>query len=183
MPATSYLLAAALLSASPGDPTPAVMPAEWPLLRAALYAQAVEWEILDPREERLVLLEEFAADLLVLRRRHRELRDAPALADAKRFPTRQTVADLLRFNRAYRRALDGRQAVDRDRVFELKEALREADELYRVWDLVREAGCDIYYVPVRRAALKRLRDALGETAYHAGDLPPHVPLWRFVDVR
>jgi hypothetical protein len=179
---SSCVLAIALLSASPNDPVPSVDPAEWPILRATLYAQAVEWEILDPREERLLHLEDFAADLAALRRRYQELKDAPPLADANRFPERSRVADMLRFNRTYRRGLNARQVMDRDRAEWLKEAVREADELYRIWDLVREAGCDIYYVPVRRAALKRLRESLGEGAYHAGDLPPHVPLWCFVEL-
>jgi hypothetical protein len=179
---SSCVLVIALLSASPSEPVAPVDPAEWPIVRAALFAQAVEWEILDPREDRLLRLEDFPADLAALRRRYQELKNAPPLADAQRFPDRNRVADLLRFNRAYRRGLDARQVVDRDRADFLKEAVREADELYRVWDLVREASCDIYYIPVRRAALKRLREALGEAAYHAGDLPPHVPLWRFIEL-
>lgn len=183
MSATSCLLAVALLTAPPGEGIPSISAAEWPALRAALASQAVEWEVLDAREERLVRLEELAADLAVLRQRYRELRDAPPLSDCRRLPTRIQVADLLRFNRAYRKHLDARQIIDHDRAGALKEALREADELYRVWDLVREATCDIYYVPVRRLALKNLRAAVGELAYQAGDLPPHVPLWRFIDVK
>src|SRR5437762_3319983 len=101
MSAASCVLAIALLSAAPGDAVPSIDPGEWPLLRAALHAQAIEWEILDPREERLVRLEEFPADLLALRRRYAELRDAPRLADGQRFPDRYQVADLLVFNRAY----------------------------------------------------------------------------------
>jgi hypothetical protein len=180
---SACVLAAALLSASPSEPVAPVSSAEWPLLQAALYAQAVEWEILDPREERLLHLEDYPSDMAALRHRYHELKDAPPLADARRFPDRARVADLLRFNRAYRQGLDARQVVDLDRADFLKDAVREADELYRIWDLVREAGCDIYYIPVRRAALKRLREGLGEAAYHAGDLPPHVPLWRFIELR
>jgi hypothetical protein len=57
--------------------------------------------------------------------------------------------------------------------------MQEADRLYQVWDTVRDARCDYYYVTVRRQALKRLRDMLGSDAYYSGVLPPHVPLWRF----
>lgn len=180
---TSCVLAVALLTAEPNEPLPLIDPAEWPALRAALHGQAVEWEVLDPREDRLHYLEDLAADLKVLRRRYHDLRDAPPLRDAKRFPDRRHVAELLSFNRSYRRGLEQRQAMDRSRAYALKEAMKEADDLHRVWDLVREARCEIYYVAVRRMALKKLRDALGETAYHASDLPPHVPEWRFIDVR
>ena len=63
------------------------------------------------------------------------------------------------------------------------EALAETDRLYKVWDAVRDARCDFYYVTVRRQALKRLREALGDAAYAATDLPPHVPAWRFLPAR
>jgi hypothetical protein len=183
MSATSCVLAAALLTASPDAPVPLIDAGDWPALQAALYSQAVEWELLDPREERLLRLEEFAADLTVLRRRHQELKDAPPLGDARRFPDRGTSADWLNFNRAYRRHLEARRVIDRDRTAVLKDAGREADHLYQVWDAVREARCDIYYVPVRRVALKRLRDLIGNCDYQAANLPPPVPLWRFAEER
>ncbi len=183
MSATSCVLAAALLSAAPNAQVPLVEPGEWPAIRAALWSQAVEMELLDPREDRLVRLEDFAADLTVLRRRHQELADAPPLRDARRLPDRSAVGDLLSFNRAYRRNLESRRAIDRDRGPIIHDATREADRLYQVWDAVREARCDIYYVPVRRKALKRLREVLGDVAYQSGQLPPPVPLWRFVDIR
>jgi hypothetical protein len=183
MSATSCVLAAAMLSASPDAPIPFIDPAEWPTLQAALWSVAVEEELLDPREERLKRLEDFASDLTVLRRRYRELKDAPPLGDARRFPDRGTSGDLLSFNRAYRRNLESRRAIDRDRGAVLHDATREADHLYRVWDAVREARCDIYYIPVRRLALKHLREMIGDLAYQSGQLPPPVPLWRFVDLR
>lgn len=179
---TSCVLVVALLTAAPDEPVPPIDPFEWPTLRAALHSQALEWEILDPREDRLNNLEELTADLRVLRRRYRELKDAPPLRDVARFPNRHLIGEMLRFNRAFRRHLDARQLVDRDRTYALKEVVRETDELHKIWDLVREASCQIYYVPVRRMALKRLRDTIGEVAYLAGDLPPHVPLWHFIDV-
>lgn len=153
------------------------------MVQAALWSLAVESELLDPREERLKRLEDFAADLTVLRRRYRELKDAPPLGDSRRFPDRGTSGDLLSFNRAYRRNLESRRAIDRDRSALIHDATCEADHLYDIWDAIREARCDIYYVPVRRLALKRLRDKIGDVAYQSGQLPPPVPLWRFVDLK
>jgi hypothetical protein len=61
-------------------------------------------------------------------------------------------------------------------------ALKETDSLYQVWDSVRDARCEYYYITVRRQALKRLQQMIGPDAYNAANLPPHVPLWRFQEV-
>ncbi len=55
----------------------------------------------------------------------------------------------------------------------------ETDRLYKVWDAVRDARCEFYYVSVRRQALMRLKDMLGEDDYRSTNLPPNVPVWRF----
>ena len=52
-----------------------------------------------------------------------------------------------------------------------------------VWDAVRDANCEVYYSPVRRAALLRLRGLLGDAEYVAGRLPPRVPVWRFTEIK
>ncbi len=176
-----YLLALALLTAPPDSPEAAVTPDVCASLSPTLQTLAIQWEILDPREVRYVLTrsEDFASDLKLLRRRYQELATAPPLSDCYRFPDRSTISDLLAFNRAYRQNLDSRMPVELVRSWELREALQETDRLYQVWDLVRDARCDYYYVTVRRQSLKRLRESIGPDAYYAGQLPPHVPLWRF----
>jgi len=180
----SMILATALLSAPPDTPEPTPTADEWQATQAALHAVAIRWEILDPREARYVLArpEDFQNDLNLLRRRYKELSDAPLLADNQRFPDRGAVNEMLAFNRAYRRHLDGRQPMETDRATPLQAALRETDKLYQVWDSVRDARCDFYYVTVRRQALKKLRDLLGPDDYYAGKLPPYVPLWRFQEI-
>lgn len=183
MSAVSCLALWAMLTAPPSDPLPVVDPADWPGLQAALHSLAIELELLDRREDRLVRYEEFHPDLVVLRRRYAQLKNAPSLADAARFPHRAIVVDLLAFNRTYRRHLEMHREMDRDRSGPIREAIREADHLHRVWDAVREARCEIYYVPVRRAALQALRELIGESAYNLAQMPPHVPLWRFIDLR
>ena len=176
-----YVLAVALLT-SPTDAVEPTLSAErFAAVRPALQKLAVQWEILDPREVRYVLTrpEDFATDLKLLRRRQQDLVDAPPLSDGQRFPERAVISDLLAFNRAYRQQIDSRQAVEVVHWWELREAVQEADRLYHVWDTVRDARCDYYYVTVRRQALKRLREMVGAEAYDAGQLPPHVPMWRF----
>jgi hypothetical protein len=175
-----YLLAAALLTA-PADRDAALSPELFAKVGPAAQQLALKWEILDPREVRYVLArpEDFAADLKLLQRRYHDLANAPPVADCLRFPDRATVSDLLSFNRAYRQNMDARQAVELVHWWEFREAVQEADRLYQVWDNVRDARCDYYYVTVRRHALQKLRESIGPEAYYAGCLPPHVPVWRF----
>jgi hypothetical protein len=176
-----YLLAVCLLTTSPDSKETPTQLQALAGLRPVIQALAMEWEILDPREVRYILArpDDFAADLKLLRRRYRDFADAPALNDGLRFPDRELVNELLSFNRAYRQHLCTRQSVDLGRWWEYRAALQETEHLYQVWDTVRDARCDYYYVTVRRQALKKLRELIGEDAYYAGRLPPYVPLWRF----
>ncbi len=175
-----YLLAAALLTA-PADKDVAIRPQLFATVGPALQKVALQWEILDDREKRYVLTrpEDFTADLKLLQRRYHELANAPPVSDCQRFPDRTVVGELLAFNRAYRQHMETRQAVELVHWWEFREAAQEADRLYQIWDNVRDARCDYYYVTVRRHALQKLRDTIGPEAYYAGVLPPHVPVWRF----
>ena len=175
------LMAAVLLAAPPDAPAPAVSPALFAYLQPALRALALETEVLDPREVRSVLVraEDLPADLKLLRRRTHDLAGAPMLDDSLRFPEQVAVSDMLAFNRAYRQNVEKRLAAGVMNPAELSQALEETDQLYKVWNNVRDARCDSYYVTVRRHALKRLRELVGPQAYFCGRLPPHVPIWRF----
>jgi hypothetical protein len=176
-----WILAAHLLTC---DAPTSLGDSSFPFLRWPMLALAVEWELLDPRETKYILAEakDFATDLALIRKRQAELVDAPRLVDAERFPDRAVVNELLAFNRDYRNYLEGRQRLDYLCRGEYRRALIETDLLFTVWDAVRDARCDYYFVPVRRQALKRLREILPDEDYYAGRLPPHVPLWRFVVV-
>jgi len=179
------VLAAALLAAPPGTPEVAPAPDRWPVVQAAIHHTAIALEILDERETRYVLAraEDFETDLNLLRRRHVELADAPRVGDGARFPDRRAVNEFIHFNRAYRKNLEARQSWESDRADVIRIAVLETDRLYRVWDAVRDARCEFYYVTVRRQALKRLKESLGDESYAAGELPPYVPEWRFREAR
>jgi len=180
----SYILAAALLVGDP-DETHHVDPELFHLVNFAAQQIALEWEIIDPREVRWVLTrsEDFHSDLRMLRNRNRDLWDAPSAADALRFPDRASINELLSFNRGYRQHVDVAMAGFPHRYWEFKAVLQETDHLYKVWDLVRDARCEYYYITVQRRALKDLRELIGMEAYYRGNLPPHVPLWRFQQIR
>ena len=185
MTATDLIFAAALLTAPAG--TPELLPSEdrWPAVRDAVHKVAADWELMDERESRYLFgnRDDFEADLNILRNRYRELSDAPRLAACRQLPDRRAVNELVKFNRAYRKHLEEREMWERDRADVLHEAIRETDQLYRQWDLIRDAQCDFYYVTVRRAALKKLRDSLGEEAFATGRMPPYVPSWCFSSAR
>jgi hypothetical protein len=181
MSPSDLVLAAALLSAPVGTPEQVPSEAEWPGVRDSIHKLAVEWEIMDERETRYVMAsrEDFEADLNLLRKRNAELADAPKLAECRRLPDRNTINEFIKFNRAFRKHLEECAMWELDRADLYNTAIQETDRLYRQWDAVRDAQCDFYYVTVRRAALKKLRDGVGEEAFATGRMPPYVPEWRF----
>jgi hypothetical protein len=181
-----YLLAALLLSTSPDVVETRVPTAgEWVVLQKSLVAVAIEWQIMDEREALYTFArpEDYAGDLGSLRRRYQQLKDAPLVEDSHRFPERAGVNELLRFNRAFRKNVEGRMGLESDRTALYTQVIAETDRLYKVWDLARDGRCEYYYVQVRRQALMQLRDMLGEDDYRNAVLPPNVPTWRFNDVR
>ena len=184
MTGADLLLAAMLLTIPPGTPAGCPDPAEWPHLRDAIHRVAVEQELLDPREARYVLTkpEDFCTDLNMLRRRRAELADAPPVGDALRFPDKSEVNELLRFNQCYAKHVKARIAAESDRAAALSVVLGETKRLHDVWDAVRDARSDYYYITERRKALKKLRCLVGAEAYAVGELPPNVPTWRFEEL-
>jgi hypothetical protein len=150
-------------------------------LLAAVQNIAIEQQLMDVREKRYFLAapEDFAGDLRLLRMRYQDLQNCPRIEDAERFPSRETVSEMLAFNRAYRTEMTKQESFDVVHQDLYHEAVVEADLLYKIWDEVRDAQCDYYYVTVRRLALKHLKSKLGEADYYAGRMPPYVPIWRF----
>jgi hypothetical protein len=181
-----YILAAMLLQGAdlPGFENPSKQAGWHALLAKPMVQLTLNCELLDHREVRYVLVkaDEFISDVRMLQRRAHDLQQAPFLSDAVRFPERVFVNELLLQNRAYRQYLDQCLPLYPHSA-ELRAAKEEVEQLYVIWDSVRDARCDYYYVHIRRQALKRLHDILGEKDYDEGQLPPHVPLWRFAAVR
>lgn len=178
--ACNFLMAAAILITPPEvlDPAPA---ARWHAdLAPAMQYLAIQWEVLDPREHRSILAREadFVGDVKVLQDRLRDMNGVPFVEEARRFPARRLIEDLLAFNRSYRNDLSARLVLDVIHAEELKAASAEAEHLHRVWATARDARCEYYYVLVRRQALRDLRALIGPEAFYSGRLPPAVPVWR-----
>ena len=96
---------------------------------------------------------------------------------------RDLVNDMLAFNRSYRDSVNNRLDLDMVHADELRTILAETDLLYRIYDAVREARCEYFYVNYRRQSLAQLRDLIGVEAFYTGQLPPQVPLWRIPEGR
>lgn len=161
-----YLIALALITAGPVDKVPVIT--DKPALRVLIQQVAIHLQILDKREAKYLLChpEERQSDLALLRRRYHDLLNAPLVTDCERFPPRDVVNELLSFNRIYKSSLSQRQTVDLAKFWLFKQAMRDTEELYLIWDKVRDARCEYYYVTIRRHALNDLREAIGCDAYY-----------------
>jgi hypothetical protein len=181
-----YILAALLLQGAdlPGFQQPKNQAGWHALLAKPLIHLTLSCELLDQREVRYVLVksDELISDVRMLQRRAHDLQNAPYLGDAIRFPERVIVNELLLQNRSYRQYLDQTLPLFPHSA-DLRAAKEEVELLYQIWDSVRDARCEYYYVHIRRQALKRLYDILGAEDYDRGVLPPHVPVWRYAVVR
>jgi len=179
MPPLNYLMCVVLLTGSPNDVSSNSY--SDPEMRAALKKFAVSQEVLDPHETGHFLkdADSFADNVKVLRERHAELEDCPPLRDHMMFVERDLINDLLVFNSSYRTNLQQRASLCPVYEQDFHAAIREAESLYKTWDILRDAKCEFYYVLVRRRALRELKKVLGDKAYYEGRMPPHVPIWRF----
>lgn len=174
-----FVLAAVLLT-SPKDLPLSPDQATWlEVARPSILAMAIDAEILDPREKAFILTQDLTGDLVMLQARNEDLASAPMLGECQRFADRKTVNDFLAVNRTYRNDLHARLGIDLVNMEELRTAIVETDQLYQIWDTVRDARCDYYYVTVRRQALSLLRELIGAEAFYSGRMPPNVPVWHF----
>jgi hypothetical protein len=174
---TAECLVAALLLTAPQD---APQDHAWAMvLRPNILALATDAEVLDPREKGFVMGQDLLGDLAMLQGRYAEFSRAPLLAEAERFPDRKLINEYLALNRAYRNQLTQRLAIDLIHAEEIRVALSDTDQLYQIWDAVRDSRCDYYYVTVRRQSLSLLRDLIGAESFYSGRMPPQVPVWHF----
>jgi hypothetical protein len=174
-----YALAATLLTAPEKDPAP-----RWgtdPAVMAMIQDLAVGLELIDKRETKYILdnVLNYDKDLLVLRDRFAELHDAPLVSDVSRFPNRDYCNDAINFNRHYLQYITGKKGAWRYLDEEIKEVEKETEGLYAPWDRLRDATAEVYYIQVRKKALKELRKMIGDEAFSAGRMPPFVPVQRF----
>ena len=174
------VLAAVLLTAPPNAYAAENLEGWLEPLRPALVSLAVNQEILDEREvpNRLANAQDFAEDLELLQTRFAGLMNAPYLEECRRFPESELAGQFLTFNEAYHRDLSAQLVFDLLHADEIRSALLETEQLHRIWEALRDARNEFYYVGVRRQSLRSLRDMMGLEAFYTGQLPPQVPVWR-----
>lgn len=150
-------------------------------LQPALQRWAIDAELMDPREKLYLLAKpgEALADLGNLYQRWLDLADAPSLADCQRLPSRDVAMQMIEFNQTFQSAMIARRDFSMAHYWEYEPVIHESIRLYAVWDSLRDAQSDYYYVTCRRRALKTLRAQIGYGAYYAGVMPFPAPLWAF----
>ncbi len=156
--------------------------------REVVRRACVRLEILDEREQAYYFhhIEYYWDDLRILTQRWLDLQYAPPLSDAQRFPSSLDTQDLVDFNWVYVNHLECAVELTCDPVEQqrINNAKSEALELRAVYSALQDAANKEWYVTMRRYALKKLRDELlGPANYAAGILPPHVPFWRFEEIK
>src|SRR5262245_38915793 len=93
----TWALAFALLTGDPEKPAAKPSGEAFQSVRQPMATLALEMQILDQRETRFVLVkaDELPSDLAMLRRRAKDLRATPRLAEAERFPPLTQANELL----------------------------------------------------------------------------------------
>src|SRR5690242_8366443 len=122
---SSLALAIALII----DPDPDAVKEPDPALMLAVKQLALAWELMDAREEQWVLINplELNSDLLLIRKRYEELKDAPPACDAVRFPGPDLCRELINQNREYSVFLKDRQLLGESLAGDwIREAIEEA---------------------------------------------------------
>lgn len=170
-----FVLAAALLTAEPDQPIPAMDCIE--LLRPSILALAIDAEIIDPREKNFLLIQNIPQDIAMLQKRNEELLSMPHLGEVKNFSNRKTINELLTINRSFKNDLQKRLEIDLVHENEIRNAIIETDQLYQAWDCLRDAQCDYYYVSVRRQALGLYKSLVGDRSFYSGEFIPYIPFW------
>lgn len=168
-----YLVAIALLTGDPELTEGLPGPDQWAELSATVQELAVEWELMGANETKYLFarLDDFATDLVTLRTRYADLKDAPRVGCSLQYPPAEVVNEWLRFNRGYRVWLTLNQCMYPELHGAIQQAIAETDACYLIWDNVRDSRLEWYNVAVRRAALKRIPAVL----------PDPLPFWRFTE--
>lgn len=176
-----FRLAIALMLLSQSDPQPKAVIA----FASEISAILIHAEIMDKRETTYYFLRENEVqfDWAVMQKRAKELVNAPYINEHFLFMcSRAEAGEVLLENRKYFMYIDKAMQIHRNSDI-LKSAKEDTDLLYTVWGNIRDAKCEMYVVHVRRLSLMKVKEIIGDEAYYAGRMPPHVPRWYFSELR
>lgn len=175
-------LAYYLISTNSGVTEPVPDIKEWTDLKRALLTASIELELIDKREASYILSEynNFNNDLNIIRLRYAVMKDAPKIDEHTNFCIAyQTIVDNLAFNRKYNSHIGFKSSMEFNNGWGAVK--QENDQLYMIWDLLRDSKNNQYFITIRRSALLKLRSLLGDEDFRLGVMPPHVPIWRFAE--
>ena len=105
--------------------------------------------------------------------------EAPHARDLERFPSLDHCRECCRFARDYRDWLELRSAVELHREGVYQRTAEEACRCHQAWSALAHAHGMRGHPGGSLDHLRELRWRIGAEAYHAGQMPPCVPLWRF----
>jgi hypothetical protein len=168
---TTLLALALLFTSHPAD--------KLHFLASEMQFVCIAVEVMDSRERKQMFVkpEEFAGDLSTMRTRLKSLYDAPRLHECYLWPERAISGEMILMNRDIKRRIEA--------IYELypesrslKLVLEDLEARYQLWDAARDARTEFYYIHIRREAMKKLLNLLGEEAFSRGELPFGVPTWR-----
>jgi hypothetical protein len=154
-----------------------------PEVREALIKISVLNEYMDTREQSYYFSEKyFKDDVHILQSRYMMLKNAPKISDPVALPPHATLHQGIRFNREFHKHLEVQMAWNTDRADIYRIIIDETNKLYLIWSVACDATSDFYYVTVRREALLKLKQLVGDDIYYSKEsFPPCVPEWRFIE--
>lgn len=141
----------------------------------ALRETALECEVVGPHET----WGQFDTEISYVKRHLRNTINAPPIIDGERFS--DLAPPMLKFNAAYQSycSFNYQTATDQEEWYKISQ---ETEKLSHIWELVNTAGEKNGSWAHRRAAMQKLRAALGDENYYSGNLPPAVPIWRYTEI-
>jgi len=116
----------------------------------------------------------YRSELLCIRRRYQQLKNAPFASDALYFCCHAAAKDIATRNECYNSKLWEYQ---RAGVWQWNviEAISTTGRAGACWRLLRRGSDPGDYIHIRRESLQELRELLGNQAYYARQMPPAIP--------
>lgn len=162
----------------PGDTVPINDPAVfWP---KDIFTLPIQNELVDEREYSYFRVFDWPSLSNQLQERFENYDQMPRTGEADRFPDRSAINAFLAVNRQFHADLQRRLAIDLVNEDTINRAISECDQLYQIYDTLRDARCEYYYVTTRRQALQLLKILIGEESFYSGRLPPPYPVWHMI---
>lgn len=150
----------------------------------AVQIEAINMQILGQYEKTYILSDplSFEDDVVLIRRRYQEIKDAPLISDLNYFPDKHYISKCINFNKAYTENMLQKQMVNLHHREEYQDIIDENKRLLVIYEKVSDCY-NSYNVYHQRMALKDLRCLIGEENFYNGKLPEYVTFWSFTDVK